>query len=145
MAKLSQRATTALIGALIGVVLTLAAMCYFLHNQNTSLKDELSQTKAAQTAYKKAQEKAAQQASLEFEQKQADIDSRYDSVLAKLRDAENSRLRADRDSAQCQSERRADADRMQSDMLRAYATVARYADKIRARGLACEKILDGGL
>lgn len=138
MARLTQT-------ALIGVVLTLAAMCYLLHNQNTSLKDELLQTKSAQAAYKKAQEKAAEQANFEFEQKQADIDSRYNSVLAKLRDAEDNRLRADRASAQCQSERRADSARMQSDMLRAYATVARYADKIRARGLACEKILDSGM
>jgi len=48
-------------------------------------------------------------------------------------------------TASCEGERAATAARVRSELLGSLATVARYADELRVRGLACEKITDNGM
>lgn len=128
-----------------GVVLTLAAMCYFLHNQNIGLRAELSEIRAASASYKKTIEKKIAQTEKEHEQAKTDIDSRYNDIINRLREQQNNNVRPVTVTTSCESERSAAAARVRAELLGSFAVVARYADELRIRGLACEKILDSGM
>ena len=124
----------------VGVIISLSIAFYWLHDSNTALRQELADTKAAQVIYKKQQQAKIEQVEQEHEQATSDITDRYNSILKRLRDYESSPVRTVTIAAKCESERSADASRMQSELLRSYANVARYADELNARGLACEKL-----
>ena len=138
MAKLTQT-------ALIGVVLTLAAAVYLLHSQNTGLRSELAAARAASASYKKTIEQKIAQTEKEHEQSKTDIDSRYNDIINRLREQQANNVRAVTITKSCESERAATAARVRSELLGSLATVARYADELRVRGLACEKITDSSL
>lgn len=123
-----------------GVVLVLAAAVYFLHSQNTGLRAELAEIRAASASYKKTIEQKIIKAEKEHEQSKTDIDSRYNSIINRLREQQNNNVRTVTVTASCESERAAEAERVRSELLGRLAEVARYADELRVRGLACEKI-----
>lgn len=140
MAKLSQRAATAVIGALMGVVLTLAAAIYLLHSQNIALRAEIAEMRAASASYKKTIQQKIAKTEKEHEQAKTDIDSRYNAIINRLREQQADNVRTATVTASCESERAATAARVRSELLGRLAEVARYADELRVRGLACETI-----
>lgn len=134
---ISQSATRAFVG---GVVLTLAAAVYLLHSQNTGLRSELAEVRAASATYKKTIEQKIAQTEKEHEQSKTDIDSRYSAIINRLRKQQANNVRTVTVTASCESERAATAARVRSELLGRLAEVARYADELRVRGLACETI-----
>lgn len=133
MAKL----TPALMG---GVVLTLSAAVYLLHTQNINLRAELAEMRAASASYKKTIEQKIAKTEQEHEQAKTDIDSRYSAIINRLREQQDNNVRTVTVTKSCESERAATAERVRSELLRSFAEVARYADELRLRGLACETI-----
>ena len=131
--------------ALIGVVLTLSAAIYLLHSQNTGLRAELAEIRAASATYKKTIEQKIAQTERDHEQAKSDIDSRYNDIINRLRKQQADSVRTVTVTASCESERAATAARVQSELLGRLAEVARYADELRVRGLDCEKITDNGM
>ena len=128
----------------LGVLISLSAAVWYLHNSNVKLRNELTAIKAASALYKQQQQAKIEQVEQEYEQAQSDINSRYNAIIERLRvQADQDKRRANLATAQCESERSADANRMQSELLRSYANVARYADELKQRGLACEAISSG--
>lgn len=123
-----------------GVVLTLAAAVYLLHSQNISLRAELAEIRAASANYKKTFERKIAQTEQEHEQAKTDIDSRYSAIINRLREQQDNNVRAVTVTKSCKSERAATAARVRAELLRRLAEVARYADELRLRGLACETI-----
>ena len=134
---ISQSAIRAFIG---GVVLTLAAAVYLLHSQNIGLRAELAEMHAASESYKKTIQQKIAKTEQEHEQAKTDIDSRYNSIINRLREQQADNVRTVTVTASCESERAATAARVQSELLGRLAEVARYADELRVRGLACETI-----
>lgn len=132
-----QSVTRAFVG---GVVLTLAAAVYVLHSQNTGLRSELAEVRAASASYKKTIEQKIAQTEKEHEQAKTDIDSRYNSIINRLREQQAANVRTVTVTASCESERAATAARVRTELLGRLAEVARYADELRVRGLACETI-----
>lgn len=128
-----------------GVVLTLSAAIYLLHSQNIGLRAEIAEIRAASASYKKTIEQKIAQTEKEHEQAKTDIDSRYNSIINRLRKQQNDSVRTVAVTASCESERAAAAARVRSELLGSLAAAARYADELRVRGLACEKILDSGM
>lgn len=126
--------------ALIGVVLTLAAAVYLLHSQNIGLRAELAEMRAASASYKKVTEQKIAKTEKEHEQAKTDIDSRYSNIINRLREQQDDNVRTVTVTASCESERAAAAERVRSELLRSFANIARYADELRVRGLACETI-----
>ena len=124
----------------VGLILALALAVYWLHNSNVKLRNELTAIKAASALYKQQQQAKLKQVEREHEQTTNDINSRYNDILKRLHDYENRPVRTVTIAAQCESERNADAARVQSELLRKLAALARYADELKARGLACEKL-----
>ena len=139
---ISQSVTKAFVG---GVVLTLAAAVYLLHSQNTGLRAELAEVRAASASYKKTIEKKIAKTEREHEQSKTDIDSRYSAIINRLREQQANSVRTVTVTASCESERAATSARVRSELLGRLAEVARYADELRVRGLACEKITDSSL
>lgn len=135
MAKLTQT-------ALMGVVLTLAAAVYLLHSQNTGLRAELVEIRAASDSYKKTIEKKIAQTEKEHEQAKADIDSRYSAIINRLREQQDNNVRTVTVTASCESERAATAARVRAELLGRIAEVARYADELRVAGGNCERIAE---
>lgn len=133
MARLTQT-------ALLGVVLTLAAAVYFLNNQNISLRAEIAEIRAASASYKKTIEQKIEKTEKEHEQAKTDIDSRYSAIINRLREQQADNVRTVTVTKSCESERAAAAARVRSELLGRLANVARYADELRLRGLACETI-----
>ena len=140
MAKLSQRAATAVIGTLMGVVLTLAFTVYLLHIQNIGLHEDLAEIRAASASYKKTIQQKIEKTEQEHEQAKTDIDSRYSAIINRLRKQQADNMRTVTATKSCESERAATAARVRSELLGSLAAVARYADELRLRGLACETI-----
>lgn len=139
-------AATGLISAIMGgVVLTLAAAVYFLHSQNISLRAEIAEVRAASATYKKTIEQKIAKTEEEHEQSKTDIDSRYNDIINRLRKQQNNNVRTVTVTQSCESERDTEAERVQSELLGRLAEVSKYADELRVRGLACEKILDSGM
>ena len=134
---ISQSATRAFVG---GVVLTLVAVVYFLHSQNIGLRSELAEMRAASASYKKTIEQKIAKTEQEHEQAKTDIDSRYSAIINRLRKQQADNMRTVTVTKSCESERAATADRVRSELLGRLAEVARYADELRVRGLACEAI-----
>lgn len=139
---ISQSVIKAFVG---GAVLTLAAAVYLLHSQNTGLRSELAEIRAASATYKKTIEQKIAQTEKEHEQSKTDIDSRYNDIINRLREQQANNVRTVTVTASCEGERAATAARVQSELLGSLAEVARYADELRVMGLACEKILDSGM
>ena len=136
MARLRQFATV----ALGGIVLTLAAAVYLLHGQNIDLRAELAEMRAASASYKKTIEQKIAQTEREHEQAKTDIDSRYNDIINRLRQQQADNMRTVAVTKSCESERAATAARVRTELLGRLAEVARYADELRVRGLACETI-----
>ena len=134
---ISQSVTKAFVG---GVVLTLVAAIYLLHSQNTGLRADLAEIRAASASYKKNIEKKIAQTEKEHEQAKTDIDSRYNSIINRLREQQADNVRTVTITKSCESERAATAERVRSELLGRLAEVARYADELRVRGLGCETI-----
>lgn len=134
---ISQSVTRAFVG---GVVLTLAAAVYLLHSENIGLRAEMAEIRAAGASYKKTIEQKIAQTEREHEQAKTDIDSRYNSIINRLREQQANNVRAVTITKSCESERAATAARVRSELLGRLAEVARYADELRLRGLACETI-----
>lgn len=132
-----QLVVRALVG---GIALTLAAFIYFLHSQNIDLRVELAEMRAASASYKKTIEQKIAKTEKEHEEAKTDIDSRYSSIVNRLRQQQADNVRTVTVTASCESERAATAARVRAELLRTYAEVARYADELRVRGLACETI-----
>lgn len=132
-----QSVTRAFVG---GVVLSLAAAVYLLHSQNIDLRAELAEIRAASASYKKTIEQKIAKTEKEHEQAKTDIDSRYNDIINRLREQQDNNVRANTTTSSCESERAATASRVRAELLGRFATVARYADELRARGLACETI-----
>ncbi len=124
-----------------GIVLTLAAAVYLLHSQNIGLRSEIAEIRAASASYKKTIEKKIAQTEREHEQAKTDIDSRYNDIIKRLRQQQADSVRTVTITASCESERAATAARVRAELLGRLAEVARYADELRVRGLACENIL----
>ena len=139
---ISQSVIKAFVG---GVVLTLAAAAYLLHSQNIGLRAELAEIRAASASYKKTIEEKIAKTEREHEQSKTDIDSRYNDIINRLREQQANNVRTVATTQSCESERAATAARVQSELLGRLAEVARYADELRVRGLACEKITDSSL
>lgn len=123
-----------------GIVLTLAAAVYLLHSQNISLRAEIAEMHAASASYKKTIEKKIAQTEQEHEQAKTDIDSRYNDIIKRLRQQQADSVRTVTVTASCESERDTEAARVRAELLRRLAEVSKYADELRVRGLACEKI-----
>mgnify|MGYP006344455283 FL=1 len=134
---ISQSAIRAFIG---GVVLTLAAAVYFLYSQNTGLRSELAEVRAASVSHKKTIEQKIAQTEKAHEQAKTDIDSRYSAIINRLRKQQADNVRTVTATKSCESERAATAASVRSELLGSLAAVARYADELRLRGLACETI-----
>jgi len=126
--------------ALMGIILSLASAVYLLHIQNIGLHDDLAEIRAASASYKKTIEQKITQTEREHEQSKTDIDTRYNSIINRLRQQQADSVRTVTVTASCESERAATAARVRSELLGSFAEVARYADEIRVRGLACETI-----
>lgn len=139
---ISQSVTKAFV---FGVVLTLAAAVYLLHSENIGLRAELAEIRAANANYKKTIEQKIAKTEQEHAQSKTDIDTRYNDIINRLRQQQAANVRTVTVTASCESERAATAARVRFELLGRLAEVARYADELRARGLACEKILDNGL
>lgn len=133
----SQSVTRAFVG---GVVLTLAAAVYLLHSQNISLRAEIAEIHAASASYKKTIEQKIAKTETEHEQAKTDIDSRYNDIINRLREQQDNNVRTVTVTKSCESERAATAERVRAELFRSFAEVARYADELRVRGLACETI-----
>lgn len=123
-----------------GVVLTLAAAVYFLHSQNIGLRAELAEMHAASASYKKTIEKKIAQTEKEYEQSKTAIDSRYNDIIKRLRQQQADSVRTITVTESCESERDTEAERVRAELFRRLAEVSKYADELRVRGLACEKI-----
>lgn len=123
-----------------GVVLTLAAAVYLLHSQNIALRTEIAEILAASASYKKTIEQKIAETEQEHEQAKTDIDSRYNGIIDRLRQQQNDNVRTVTVATSCESERAATAARVRAELLGRLAEVARYADELRVRGLACETI-----
>ena len=134
-----QLLTRAFVG---GVVLTLAAAAYLLHSQNISLRAEIAEIRAASASYKKTIQQKIAKTEKEHEQAKTDIDTRYSSIIDRLRQQQADNVRTVTVTASCESERAATADRVRTELLGRLAEVARYADELRMRGLACEEIAE---
>ena len=134
---ISQSVTKAFVG---GVVLTLAAGVYLLHSQNTGLRAELAEVRAASASYKKTIQQKIAKTEKEHEQSKTDIDSRYNAIINRLREQQANNVRTVTVTKSCESERAATAARVRAELLGRLAEVARYADELRVRGLACETI-----
>lgn len=132
-----QSAIRAFVG---GIVLTLAFTVYLLHIQNIGLHDDLAEIRAASASYKKTIEQKIAQTEKTHEQAKTDIDSRYSAIINRLRQQQADNMRAVAVTKSCESERAATAARVRSELLGSLAAVARYADELRVRGLACETI-----
>lgn len=125
---------------IVGIVLTLAGAVYLLHSQNIGLRTEVAEMRAASASYKKTIEKKIAKTEQEHEQAKTDIDSRYNDIINRLRKQQADNVRTVTVTASCESERAATAARVRSELLGRLAEVARYADELRVRGLACETI-----
>lgn len=123
-----------------GVILILAIGVYLLHSQNVGLHTELAEMTAASASYKKTIEQKIAQTEKEYEQDKTDIDSRYNSVINRLRKQQADNMRGDSTTPTCESERDTETARMQSELLRRLAEVSRYADQLRVVAEKCEKI-----
>ena len=134
---ISQSVIKAFVG---GVVLTLSAAIYLLHSQNTGLRAELAEMRAASESYKKTIQQKIAQTEQEHEQAKTDIDSRYSNIINRLREQQANNVRTVTATASCESERAATAERVRAELLGRLAEVARYADELRLKGLACETI-----
>ena len=123
-----------------GMVLILSIATYLLHSQNVSLRTELAEMTAASDSYKKTIEQKIAQTKKEYEQDKIDIDSRYNSIINRLRKQQADNMRGGATAKTCQSERDTETARMQSELLRRLAEVSRYADQLRVTAEKCEKI-----
>ena len=126
-----------------GLILALALAVDWLHDSNTKLRQDLAATKAASALYKQQQQAKLKQVEREHEQTTNDINSRYNDILKRLHDYENRPVRTVTIAGECESERDSDSRRMQTELLRRLANVAKYADELKQRGLACETISSG--
>lgn len=125
-----------------GVVLTLAAAVYLLHSQNIGLRADIAEIRAASASYKKTIQQKIEKTEREHEQAKTDIDSRYNAIINRLRKQQADSVRTVTVTKSCESERTATAARVRTELLGRLAAVARYADELRVRGLACEKIAE---
>lgn len=132
-----QSLTRAFIG---GIVLTLAATAYLFYERNNALIEHIAALEATSIAYKKTIEQKIAKTETEHEQAKTDIDSRYSAIINRLREQQDDNVRTVTVTESCESERVATAARVRSELLGSLATVARYADELRVRGLACEAI-----
>ena len=123
-----------------GIVLTLAAAVYFLHSHNIGLRAEIAEIRAVSATYKKTIEKKITQTEKEHEQAKADIDSRYNDIIKRLRQQQADGVRTVTVTQSCESERAATAERVRAELFRRFAEVARYADELRVTAENCEKI-----
>ena len=115
------------------IILVLAITAYFLHSQNVVLR-------TASDRYKKDIEQKIAQTEKEYEQDKSDIDSRYNSVINRLRKQKYDNVRTPTTPQTCEGERDTKAAGMYSELLRRYAEVSRYADQLRVTAEKCEKI-----
>ena len=123
-----------------GIVLILAITAYFLHSQNVDLRTEIAEMRAASDRYKKDIEQKIAQTEKEYEQDKSDIDSRYNGVINRLRKQKSNNVRTTSTAQTREGERDTEATRVQSELLRRYAEVSRYADQLRVTAEKCEKI-----
>ena len=123
-----------------GVILALVAAVYFLHSQNSDLRTEIAEMNAASAAYKKTIEQKIAQTEKEYEQNKSDIDTRYNSIINRLRKQKSDNVRTTATAKTCESERDTETARVQSELLRRLTEVSRYADQLRVTAEKCEKI-----
>lgn len=124
----------------VALAVTLAALGT-IKNERDALRHELTTLKAQSALIAQQHEQKTKRANDDYAKNMAVIASNYDAVIERLRE-QSAASRAPTVAAKCTSERDKDAARMRSELLRAYAAVARYADELRVVGGNCERIAE---
>jgi Tfp pilus assembly major pilin PilA len=123
-----------------GIVLILAITVYVQRGQNSDLRTEITEMRAASDRYKKTIEQKIAQTEKEYEQDKTDIDSRYNGVINRLRKQKSDNVRTPTTAQTCEGKRDTETARVQSELLRRLTEVSRYADQLRVTAEKCEKI-----
>src|SRR5699024_8503998 len=112
-----------------------------IKNERDKLRDELTALKAQSALLVQQHEQKIKRSNDDYTKNMAGIASNYDAVIKRLRE-QSAVSGAPAVATECKSERDRDAERMRTELLRAYAAVARYADELRVVGGNCERIAE---
>src|SRR5699024_11568517 len=112
-----------------------------IKNNRDKMLTELITIKSNTAFMAKQNEQKIKSANDYYTKNMASIAGNYDAVIRRLRE-QSAASGAPAVATERESERARDAARMRTELLRAYAAVARYADELRVIGGNCERIAE---